>query len=172
MTPKGEIQMTTFRKSALLCGLTAALLGVAMLSSAADAPSPVQAVHAADDAWLKAYNSGDLETVVSLYDEHAIIYPPGSPAVQGRSAIRAFFVKDNAEFLKGEMVFSLDANPDGGVSGNMGWSSGTFTVKDKSGHVVDKGWYFSVSRKVGDKWLYVRDAWNSNGPQPQAPARK
>jgi ketosteroid isomerase-like protein len=164
--------MLTFRKSALLCGLTVALLGVAMLSSAADTPSAVQAVHAADDAWLKAYNSGDLETVVSLYDEHAVIYPPGTPPSHGRAAIRAFFVKDNAEFLRGGLIFSLGANPDGGVSGNMGWSSGKYMVKDKSGHVVDSGWYFSVSRKVGDKWLYVRDAWNSDGPQPQAPAKK
>jgi ketosteroid isomerase-like protein len=164
--------MTSFRKSAFLCGLTAALLGVAMLSSAADAPSPVQAVHAADDAWAKAYNSGDLETVLGLYDEHGIIYPPGTAPVHGMAAIRAFFVKDNAEFLKGGMKFNLGTHPDGGVSGNMGWSSGTFTVTDKSGHVVDKGWYFSLSRKVGDKWLYVRDAWNSDGPQPQAPASK
>ena len=88
MKPKGENQMIMFRKSTFICGLAAALLGVAMLSSAADAPSPVQAVHAADDAWLKAYNSGDLETVVSLYDEHAEIYPPGRPAVHGKAESR------------------------------------------------------------------------------------
>jgi hypothetical protein len=68
------------------------------------------------------------------------------------------------EFAKTGLAFALDANPDGGVSGNMGWSSGTWTVKDKEGKVLDSGWYFSVSRKVGGKWLYVRDSWNSNGP--------
>lgn len=167
--------MITFRKSALLCGLTVALLGVALRSSAADAPSPVQAVHAADDAWVAAYNSGDLETIVSLYHEHGMIYPPGAPPLLGKAAIRAFFIKDNADFLRGAMIFSLGTNPDGGVSGNMGWSSGTYMVKDKFGHIVDRGWYFSVSRKVGDKWLYLRDAWNSDGPPaqgPQAPAKK
>jgi hypothetical protein len=50
----------------------------------------------------------------------------------------------------------------------MGWSSGTWTVRDKEGKVLDSGWYFSVSRKVGGKWLYVRDSWNSNGPATPA----
>jgi hypothetical protein len=42
-------------------------------------------------------------------------------------------------------------------------------VKDKSGRVIDTGWYFSVSRKVTDKWLYLRDAWNSDSPPTQTP---
>jgi len=166
MYRKGEMDMIAFRKSAFLCGLTIALLGFAWLSRASDAPSPVAAVHAADDSWVKAYNAGDLDAVVSLYDEHAAIYPPGAPPVRGGAAIRAFFVKDNAEFLRGGLSFGLGAKPDGGVAGNLGWSSGTYVVKDKSGRVVDTGWYFSVSRKVAGRWLYLRDAWNSDGPPP------
>jgi ketosteroid isomerase-like protein len=167
--------MIAFRKNALLCGLTFVLLALALRSMASDAPSPVAEVHAADDSWVKAYNSGDLDTVVSLYDEHTVIYPPGASPARGRAAIHAFFVKNNAEFLQGGLIFSLGAKPDGGVTGNMGWSSGTYVVKDKSGRVVDTGWYFSVSRKVAGRWLYVRDAWNSDGPPtptPQVPAKK
>jgi hypothetical protein len=104
-----------------------------------------------------------------------VIYPPGAPPAHGRAAIHAFFVKDNADFLRGVLIFSLGAKPDGGVTGYMGWSSGTYAAKDKTGHVVDTGWCFSVSRKVAGKWLYVRDAWNSDGPPPQtksqAPAK-
>ena len=161
--------MIAFRKSAFPCGLTIALLGFALQSFAVDVPSPVAAVHAADDSWVKAYNSGDLHSVVGLYDAHAVIYPPGMPPARGEAAIRAFFVKDNAEFLRGGLIFSLGAKPNGGVARNWGWSSGTYVVKDKSGRVVDTGWYFSVSRKVAGRWLYVRDAWNSDGPPPQTP---
>jgi hypothetical protein len=67
-------------------------------------------------------------------------------------------VKDNAEFLRGGLIFSLGPKPDGGVEGNSGWSSGTYVVKDKNGRVVDTGWYSSVSRKVA--------------PPTQAPAKK
>ena len=161
--------MIVFRKNVFLCSLTFVLLAFTLRSTALDALSPVSEVHAADDSWVKAYNSGDLDTVVSLYDEHAVIYPPGAPPARGRAAIHAFFVKDNAEFLQGGSIFSLGAKPDGGVTGNMGWSSGTYLVKDKSGRVIDTGWYFSVSRKVAGRWLYVRDAWNSDGPPSQTP---
>ena len=95
---------------------------------------------------------------------------PGATPVHGRAAIREFFTKDNAEFVKGDLAFELAANPDGGVSGDMGWSSGTWTVKDKTGQVVDSGWYFSVSRKAGGKWIYVRDSWNSDKPASPAAA--
>jgi ketosteroid isomerase-like protein len=159
--------MIAFRRSAFLCGLTIPLLGFSLASFAADVPANVAAVHAADDSWVSAYNAGDLDTVNSLYDEQAVIYPPGAPPALGRAAIRTFFVKDNAEFLRGGLIFSLGAKPDGGVTGNWGWSSGTYVVKDKSGRVFDTGWYFSVSRKVAGKWLYMRDAWNSDGPPTQ-----
>jgi ketosteroid isomerase-like protein len=161
--------MITFRRSAFICGLTVALLGFALRSFASDVPSSVAAVHAADDSWVKAYNSGDLDTVVGLYDENAVIYPPGAPPARGKAAIRTFFVKDNGEFLRGGLIFGLGTKPDGGIAGNLGWSSGTYLVKDKAGRVVDTGWYFSVSRKVAGRWLYVRDAWNSDGSPTQTP---
>jgi ketosteroid isomerase-like protein len=94
-------------------------------SFAFDVASPVATVHAADNNWVKAYNSGDLGTVLSLYDENAVIYLPGAPAAHGKAAIRAFFVKDNAEFHRGGLIFSLGTKPDGGVAGALGWSSGT-----------------------------------------------
>jgi len=129
--------------------------------------SAVAGLHAADDAWLKAYTAGDLDNVVALYDENAVIYPPGVAPIQGRESIQAFFTKDMADFAQAGLVFALGADPAGGATGNMGWSSGTWAVKDKDGKVVDSGWYFSVSKKVNGKWLYVRDAWNSNHPTGQ-----
>jgi hypothetical protein len=73
-----------------------------------------------------------------------VVYPPGAPPAHGRAAIHAFFVKDNADFLRGGLIFSLGAKPDGGVTGYMGRSSGTYAVKDKTGHVVDTGLIFAV----------------------------
>jgi hypothetical protein len=58
----------------------------------------------------------------------------------------------------------------------MGWSSGTYTVKDKTGRFVETGKYLSVSRKKDGKWLYIRDAWNADAqpacPEAAAPAKK
>ena len=159
----------------LLC-IVVPLASFSVASPAADPAAEVAALHAVDQTWAKAYNSGDVDTVVSLYDEHALLLPPGAPAANGRAAIRAFFTKDMAASAKDGIVFALDAKPDGGVSGNMGWVSGTYVAKDKSGRVLDTGKYLSVSMKKGGKWLYLRDTWNSDGPpapaEPAAPAKK
>ena len=160
--------MIRIRKAVSVLGLGIALLASTNAVSQAAQPSGVAAVHAADDAWVKAYNGGKVDDVVALYDANATIYAPGMTPVQGAAAIREFFTKDNADFMKTGLSFELAANPDGGISGNMAWSSGMWTVKDKTGQVMDSGWYFSVSKKVGSKWLYVRDSWNSN--KPAAPA--
>ena len=50
--------------------------------------------------------------------------------------------------------------------GNLGWESGTFVTKDKSGTAVDTGKYVTVYRRQDGKWLIVRDTWNSDVPPP------
>ena len=138
---------------------------------AADAATEVAAIHAVDQAWLKAYNGGDADAVAGLYDEKAVLLPPGAPAAHGRAAIRAFFVADIAASKKAGVMLHLGPNPDGGANGVMGWASGTYTVTDASGKVVDSGKYLSVSKKEGGKWLYFRDTWNSDIAAPaEAPA--
>jgi len=71
---------------------------------------------------------------------------------------------------KGGITFNLGPKPAGGVSGNMGWQSGTYSVTDKSGKVLETGKYLSVSMKKRGKWVYVRDTWNADAAPPAPPA--
>lgn len=144
-------------KAAKLFCVVVALLVVGADAWAAKAATEVAKIHAVDQAWLDAYNSGNADKLASLYDEHAVLLPPGAPAVNGRAAIRAFFANDVAASAKDGLTFSLGPKPYGGVSRDMGWASGTYQVKDKSGRVVDAGKYLSVSIKKGGKWMYLRD---------------
>jgi ketosteroid isomerase-like protein len=162
--------MRAMTKAVKLLCIVVPLASFSVASPAADPAAEVAALHAVDQTWAKAYNSGDVDTVASLYDEHALLLPPGAPGVNGRAAIRAFFTKDMAASAKDGIAFMLGSKPDGGVSGNMGWVSGTYVVKDKSGRVLDTGKYLSVSMKKGGKWLYLRDTWNSDGPPAPAEA--
>jgi hypothetical protein len=58
-----------------------------------------------------------------------------------------------------------------GVAGDTGWESGSYTIVDASGAIVDSGSYLSVAHKSNGKWLYSRDTWNSDRPLPvPAPA--
>ncbi|MFO1312815.1 MAG: DUF4440 domain-containing protein [Burkholderiales bacterium] len=163
------------RAAGLLC-VFAALATLSMESTAADAAKEIAALEAVDKTWEKSYNAANVDAVAALYDERAVLLPPGAPAVSGRAAIKAFFAKDTAESQKAGVVFALDPKPSGGVSGNMGWQSGTYAVKDKTGKVLETGKYLSVSMKKDGRWLYVRDTWNADGaPAPAesaVPAKK
>lgn len=134
--------------------------------------SDLKALEAVDQAWLKAFNSADGEAMGRLYDEQAVLLPPGAPATQGRAAIKTLLAQQSAEMQKAGLVFSLGANPAGGVSGKMGWQSGSYAVRDKGGKVLETGKYLSVSVKKGGHWLYLRDTWNADSAPPPADAPK
>jgi len=159
--------MTGFTR-ALCASFLAIGACVAAPAFAADAAAEVAALQAVDQTWLKAYNAGDADTAASLYDEHAVLLPPGAPAAKGRAAIRSFLASDMAASKKAGVAFHLGANPDGGVNGDFGWVSGSYSVTDASGKVVERGKYLSVSKKSGGVWRYVRDTWNSDGPAPES----
>ena len=55
-----------------------------------------------------------------------------------------------------------------GVSGNMGWSSGTFKDTGPGGGTVDTGKFLSTWRKTDGKWFQVRDIFNMDPPPPEA----
>jgi len=149
-----------------LWALGAALATVGPASSAAEPNAEVAALHAVDDTWVKAFNSRDAATMAAQYDEHAVLLPPGAPAAHGRAAIEAFFAKMMPDATAQGLAFTLDDKPAGGAHGPMGWASGSYVLKDKTGKVLDTGKYLSVSMKKNGKWLYVRDTWNSDGPPP------
>ena len=148
-----------------------AVVGVLLISAAGlvqAATSDEAAIRAQTTSWEKAFSAGDAKALAALYAEDAILLPPGAPPVNGRAAIQEFFVKDVAGAKAAGAVFALNPKTDVGVSGSMGWESGTYKVTVK-GAVVETGKFLSVSRKKDGKWLYIRDTWNSDAP-PAPPA--
>lgn len=155
----------------LIAGLVA--LAYSLAGDANAAPKAAGAAEAAIRAqstdWEKAFNAGDAKAVAALYAEDAVLLPPGAPGAGGRAAILAFFTKDIANSKAAGVVLVLNPKTDVGVSGNMGWESGTYTATVK-GAVVETGKFLSVSRKKNGKWLYVRDTWNADAAPAAPPA--
>jgi uncharacterized protein (TIGR02246 family) len=158
----------------LLFGLVA-LAGYAHAAAGGDEA----AIREQTTSWIKAYNGGDAKAIAALYAEDAVLLPPGAPAAKGRAAIREFMTKDIAGSKAAGAVFHVNPKTDVGVSGDMGWESGTYWVTVK-GATVESGKFLSVSRKKDGKWLYIRDTWNADAPSspaapsasPAAPAKK
>ena len=154
-----------------------ALMGSMASVAQAAASADETAIRAQTTSWEKAYNGGDAKSVAALYAEDALLLPPGASGVNGRAAIMAFFTKDIAGSKAAGAVFVVSPKTDVGVSGDMGWESGTYKVTVK-GATVETGKFLSVSRKKDGKWLYIRDTWNADAPPapptppaaPKAPA--
>lgn len=122
-------------------------------------------------AWFKAYNAGDVSGIVALYAEDAVLNPPGAPAARGHAAMREYLTKDIAASAAAGMTFNGSTTTDAGVSGDLGWEWGTFTVTDKSGATVDTGKYVTVYGRKDGKWLIIRDIWNSDAAVQPPPAK-
>ena len=96
--------------------------------------------------------------------------PPGVPAITGRAAIKEFIAADIQTSKAAGLVFKVDEPTGIGVSGDLGWASGTDSVTDGSGARVDSGKYLAVYRRTEGKWKLIRDTWNSDAPPPAAAA--
>ena len=149
------------RFAVVVVALLVSIVGAA--HAAAPASADETAIRAQSVSWEKAYNGGDAKGVAAQYAEDALLLPPGASGVSGRAAILEFFTKDIAGSKAAGAVFVVNPKTDVGVSGNMGWESGTYKVTVK-GAVVETGKFLSVSRKKDGKWLYIRDTWNADAP--------
>jgi len=154
--------MHKLRKAAFIAAGLLALSGCA--PSAPDAGSSKadeETMRQGTQAWIAAYSKGDIDALLALYAEDAIVMPPGVPAAAKGEALRAFFTTDIA--TSAGTTFEMGDSTTG-VSGNLGWHSGTFAVKDTAGNTVGTGKYMEVWRKQDGKWLILRDMWNLDAP--------
>ena len=161
------------------------LLGVALVSSCAktappasdttatvavaapDAAADEQAIRAINPLWFKAHQDGNVEGIVALYADDAVLNSPGAPPVRGTAGIREAFTKEIRDMSAAGLSQKSGANPEFKVSGDLGYEWNTFSVSDKSGKTVDTGKYLSVFERRNGKWVIVRDIWNSDtAPAP------
>jgi ketosteroid isomerase-like protein len=143
------------------------------------APKPAATDPAADDAkmradalvWFEHFAKADADGMANLYADDALLMPPGAPAVMGRPGIRAFLGDEATKAKAAGISLKNKAVTGSGVSGDLGWISGTYDVVDAAGTVIDSGSYLSVHKRQNGSWPYIRDTWNSDRPPaPAAPA--
>ena len=161
------------------------MIGLVLMAGAAacapaPAPAPAPTVDAAADkakleadalVWFDHYANADGEAMANLYAEDALLMPPGVAAMTGRAAIKTYLGADSAGAKAAGISLKNKAVTGSGVSGDYGWISGTYTVADKSGAIIDSGSYLSVHKRTNGSWPYIRDIWNSDRPPaPPAPA--
>jgi uncharacterized protein (TIGR02246 family) len=118
-------------------------------------------IQAVTDRWLAAMRKNDGAAVASTYTEDAMLFPPGAPVVQGRTAIGKFL----GQFPK-ITAFDISLKEMEG-HGNLAYTRGTYEVTlmppGAKSPVKDSGKFIELRRKEADgSWLVLRDFWNSD----------
>ena len=150
-------------KSAAL--LAAGLLALAGCQKPTDVAAVTDEVKRGVRDWVAAYNAGDVDTLVARYSADAVVMAPGYPAAVGSDAIRATLTTDSAGAKAAGVTLVISDGDTVGVSGDLAWHSGAYTVNDATGAAVDSGNYMEVQQNFDGKWLIIRDIWNSDRPK-------
>ena len=148
------------------------VLMVALLCSfisfvtAAAAPAGARA---ADEAWRKAITANDLDGIMAVYSEDAVMWLPDAPEAKGREAIR----KSYAAMLAANTVTAATiANTHYQTSGDLsvGWGDFTLALSPKNGGdpVTLSGRFSVIARNEAGTWVYVVDHASAH-PAPPIP---
>jgi len=113
-----------------------------------------------DQAWQKAYNSGEAAAVTALYAKDAVVMAPGAEPASGSSAIQAFFTAD----MKGGAKNALTLEDVVGF-GDYALETGKWVATSAEGKHLDHGQFMTLYKKQGGGWKIVRDTWNSSMAQ-------
>jgi len=141
----------------------------AVAIAAPDVAADEQAIRAINPVWFKAHQDGNVEGIVALYADDAVLSVPGAPPIRGTAGIREAFTKEIRDMAAAGLSQKSGTSPEFKVSGDLGYEWNTFTVSDKSGKTVDTGKYLSVFERRNGKWVIVRDIWNSNAAPAPTP---
>lgn len=158
------------RHFALLGGL--ALLGMqtacqVLQQQQADVKNEENAVRQADMDWSKAAAAKDVDKVVSYYAEDGAVYAPNAPLAAGRPAIKVAWT--GMVNLPGFMVNWVPSRVEVARSGDLAWSTGTYTMTTSvpGTAATDHGKYVAVWKKQSDgNWKVQADIFNSDMPAP------
>jgi ketosteroid isomerase-like protein len=124
----------------------------------------VEAVRAADAAWMKVYHAKDLDKSLSFLDEQGSMLVSNAPIATGKAALAKAIAQD---FAGGTLTWR--GNKAGVArSGDLAYTSGTYEwiLNDSSGKTAsDKGKYLTVWKKEADgSWKVLYDMFNSDLP--------
>lgn len=117
--------------------------------------------------WSELVASGDLDAVLAVWAEDAVLMPPGMPALEGKMAIRSYV--EAAAQLPGFQISWEPVRVHVSRSGDMAYmiERNVSTVNDSLGHpVMTYGKVVTVWQKDSNgSWKNVIDIWNES-PAP------
>jgi len=141
------------------------MFSVLLLGSCNDSSEIKESIIKQNKMYEKFYNSGEVEDLVMLHSQDAVIMPPNVDFMVGREAISKSLTDEissgacDIKFVDREIR----------IFGNLAFNEGTYSLNIKSNDKIidnDYGKYLVIWEKQSDgKWLMLKDIWNSNKPK-------
>jgi ketosteroid isomerase-like protein len=150
--------------------IRAAVIMSFVLAAACSGPAPEEfttkdagTIRQQHEAFVKAFNARQNDTILNLYAENSVFMPPNEPIIRGKDALKHFYEE---LFKRGATNLRMDIAEVSG-HGPLAYQSGTYEMdlKPETGTPGrDRGKYLFVLRKMQIGWKYEYTMWNSDLP--------
>ena len=154
------------KKHSILAAASTVVLSGCASQTSVDAAAELAALREAATAYHQAASAKDVDAVVALYDEGAIMIPPNAELVEGLAGVRGYrfgFIETPGVELEFELV-----RAEVSAAGDIGWTLaiGEITINQPDGPPGrDRVRDFHMWKKQTDgSWKVVVDTWNSGFP--------
>jgi ketosteroid isomerase-like protein len=117
-------------------------------------------IAALEKTWDTYFNSGDLESLLTLYADDAVRLPSNQMIISGKEAIKKEMEVEQTKLKKGYTNTSETIDVFGDE--NMVTEIGKTIRKDASGKVKSTGKYITIWKKINGKFVTIREMWNDD----------
>lgn len=144
-------------KRLMLAGVLAA--ATALPATVASANGDEAAIRAASVQLMESYAAGDAAAMAALYTRDAALLPPGTPRVDGRQAIQAYWQGAMDSGISDLILNTTEIEDDD----DLAYETGTFSLSmpaEDGSRTTLTGKYLVVWEEDDDVWMLHRDIWN------------
>ena len=110
-----------------------------------------------DERFESRFGAQDVEGLVGLYADDAIVLAPGLDLIQGRKAIQKYWKEAFASGIQRTTLKPFEVERFGDLAVDVG----RYTMLGADGKVIDEGQYLITWKYVSGTWLIHRDTWVS-----------
>jgi ketosteroid isomerase-like protein len=135
----------------------------------------VASIKASFDEWVRSYNAGDFDRIMSIfYTENSIQMPSNESIRKGKEAILLGYQKErelNDEHCDSSVV--EDVRMSGDLAVVQGIDKGTSTPRSGGEPVkYSLKWLIVLERQSDGTWKWIYEMWNDNNPLPETPGKE
>lgn len=123
-----------------------------------------QAIRKMDEEFSAAARAGNVDGMMAIYADDAVLMPPNFPAFRGRDAVRQFW---SGFLAAGQIDATVAADrviQSGDLAVEIGHYNLKITPKGGGAPIEDNGKFTLTWQRRGGQWKGIYDIFNSDRP--------